>query len=332
MERLNYGNGRIYDKGEEMEKVSPFTCYPGMTYRRVRNRDCSIGEIGRMIANGILDERHDLVIKMLGKYGYLNSYLIRTCLENISGGRYAYDVSEMRRILRMLVNRGFLVQYEFRHECEGVVHGSPFIYSISGGGLAFLKKQGIKGVHPLAGRPFNMTDALGIISTNQFHIRFMIQFGKSEAFRMDDYYGECYRKTGAGNLYCINLSDGSAFHIFLLSARKGDGWQKNYLMILRKIRAYACRSGIEAYAVLVVCETECMAMECARYKDCDACVRNMTAYYLTDTSLLGEGGMFDRVIDVSPQKDYTTRRTFALELGGGGKKRRNSAVSGLDAY
>lgn len=320
MEKLNSGYGGASEKDEGREKISPFTCYPDMTCSRVRNRDCSTVEIGRMIANGILDERHDLVIKMLGKYGYLNSYLIRTFLEHITGGRYAYDVSEMRRLLRMLVRRGLLIQYEFKHECDGVIHGSPFIYSISGGGIAYLRKQGIKGMHPLVGKPFAVADVLGAISTNQFHIRFMIQFGKSEAFRMDDYYGECYRRTGAGNLYCVRLADGSAFYFFLLSARKEEGWQRDYLMTFRKIRTYARRGGIEPYAVFVLCETEYMAMECARHKDCEASVKDMAAYYLTDTSLLGEGGIFERVIDVSPQKDYATRRTFALELGGGGRQ------------
>ena len=182
--------------------------------------------------------------------------------------------------------------------------------------MKYLKKQGVNGMHPLAGQPFNMLDVLGIISTNQFHIRFTIQFGKSVAFRLDDYYGECYRRTGAANLYCVNLGDESIFHIILLSVRRADGWQQKFLKALRKICSYAREGGIDPYAVFVICETEYMAMECARYKDCEAFVRDIDVYYLTDTSLVGEGGIFDRIIDVRPQKDYSTRYTFALKLLG----------------
>lgn len=314
MKQISSGKSELYQEGQEMEKLSPFIYYPGMTYCRVRKRDCSNSEISRMIVNGILDERHDMIIKMLGKHGYLNSYLIRVYLEHISGGTYAYNVSDMRKMLKSLVGHGLLMQYEFKHERNGVVHGSPFIYAISGGGIRYLKKQGIKKMHPSVGQPFNLVDVFTIISTNQFHIRMISQYGKTPAIRMEDYYGECHRKTGAGSLYCINLADGSIFYIILLSVRKAEGWKQNFLKVLRKIRAYASERCIEPYAVFVICETEFMAMECARYKNCEAYIKDIDAFYLTDTSLVGEGMIFDRVIEVVPRKDYSTRYTFALRL------------------
>lgn len=316
MGNVNSGRYGLYQEQASIEKISPFIIQPGMKFKRVRKRDCSNSEISKLLANGCLEEKHDLIIKMLGKYGLLNSYLIRTNLYHISKGLYDYSALSMRKILKALVNYGLLVQYEFVHEENGIIHGSPFIYSISGGGIKYLKKQGINRIHPFVSKVFTIKDAFMLMPMNQFHIKFLEQYEKSPGMKMDDYFGKCYQKTGAGNLYNICLSDNRTINIYLISVRKMEGWHTEYLKKLRKICIYSQEINLDQYAVFVICETEYMAMECARYKNCEAFIKDIDVYYIKDTSLLEDEGVLNRIIDVKPQNDYSERSTFSLKLKG----------------
>lgn len=304
---------------EKTEKVSPFILYPETRYQRTKRKDCSTDEIRRMLVNGTLSEVHDLIIKMLGRYGYLNSYMIRLYLYHQTGGRHDYDRARMRQILKMMVSMGLLVQYEFQRILNGEIHGGPFFYTISGGGMRYLKNQGILKVHPVINKSFLTHEVLEVLALNQFHITFMKQYGRTGLIKFDEFYGVCYQKTGIPYVCTLKLPEGGDLHLFICSVRNRADWAKPYLTMLRMIREYTLDSKMDCFAVIVICETEYQAMECARRQNCEENLREIDVFYLTDTSVVTEDDVFGRLIDVLPQKDYSYRNTFRLELYKGGQ-------------
>ncbi len=307
------GNG-----GAEKEKISPFIYYEGMSYRKIKKRDSSGFEIQRMLINGTLTECHDRVMRIMGQYGYLNSYLLRTHLAHISGGKHDYDGSHMRRVLKGMVQTGLLIQYELLHMEAGEICGSPFLYALSNGGVRYLKRMGMHGVHPFLKIPFDIVKVLELVSYNQFHIMFLRQHGFSPAYMHDEYFGGCYQAFGVPNLYILKLPAGSRLCLYAISVRGGEGWTKKYLSQLRAVCRYLGENHILDAAVLAVCETEAQAMQCARKKGCEADLKALVVFYVTDTAVMEEDDVFGRLIDVRSEGDYCRRQTVRLQLRGEG--------------
>lgn len=294
------------------EKVSPFLLYPNMAYERVKRKDCSVFELQRLIVSGDINEVRDNIIKLIARFGYLNSYLMRTCLEYMTG--VSLNASSARSELKYLVKIGMLIQYEFIHYKEGNRKGSPFIYTLSNSALKYIKKQGIRKIHPYIGEPFRITDVLNLLALNQFNILFMMQYGFSRVLMEEDYYGECFKKAGVPQEYRLRLPNQCSFHLYPFALRCESAWGKRLLHNLRRIKQYAGEKEIDCYVVLVICETEHMAMELERKKNCDAYVKDVEVYYVTDVSLMSEDDVFGRLIDVDSRNDYSDRRTFRLDL------------------
>lgn len=301
-----------YESEYTTEKVSPFVLYPNMIYERVRRKECSVFEIHRLIVDGEINETRDHILKLIARFGYINSFLMRSCL------RYMADIdlsaSAARSELKYLVKVGMLIQYELIHYKDGNKKGSPFVYTISNSALRFVKKQGVRRIHPYIGEPFRIVDVLNLLALNQFNILFMMQYGFTRIPMEEDYFGECFNRYNIPMEYRLRLPNQCSFYLFPFALRCEPAWTKKLLRTLRNIKIYANEKQMSCYVVLVICETEHMAMELERKKSCDAFVKNMEVYYVTDVSLMSEDDVFGRLIDVESKKDYSDRRTFRLDL------------------
>ena len=319
---LSSGQGNIVIKSEDdiiCEKKSPFIVYEYMRYKRVKKRDCSNIEINRLLANGVLTDAHDKVFKILGKFGYLNSFMIRTYLSHITGGQYDFDAVQMRKLLKNMVKLGFLLQYELFHADEeglqeGELQGSPFIYCLSAGGIKYLKKQGITNNHEALNKPFDVTEVLHILSFNQFHIMFIKQYGRTALVRTLDYYGQIYEYIKVSGMYTLRIQKDDVLHLFVQPIRNDRKWSFKFLSTLRNIKLYTDKNKINCFIVLFICETEYQAMECAKKQNCDADIKDIEVFFETDTSLITEKDVFDRLISVQPQNDYSCRNIVKLNL------------------
>lgn len=305
----------ISENDQITEKKSPFVVYKKMSYKKVKKRDCSSAEIQRMLSNGTISSVHDRILKALGRYGYLNSFMLRTYLSHITGGQIDYDGVQMRKTLKNMVNMGFLIQYElFHYNSEGILQGSPFIYCISNGGKKYLKKQGIISFNPLLKKPFEPVDILYLLAFNQFHIMFLNQYGKSSILMAEDYYGNCYENLGVSNIYTLRLPEDGVLNLFVQTVRNDPDWAHGFLSALRKIKWNTEVNKIECFAVLFLCETEYQAMECARKQNCDADIKDMDVFYETDASVITEKDVFNRLISVQPKNDYSCRNIIKLDI------------------
>ena len=117
---------------------------------------------------------------------------------------------------------------------------------------------------------------------------------------------------GVPAVYTFRISDNVDLQVFLLSVRNNSGWSKEYLNVLRKI----CKNyvGEKNMVVLVICESEYQAMECAKRRNCEKELQELKVFYVTDTSILSENRVFNRLIDIQPDDDYSNRSTFRLEI------------------
>lgn len=311
---LKSGTSLMTPVTEELveDRMSPFILHPGMKYRRVKRRDCSGGEIQRLLAEGGITECHDAIIKALGKYGYLNSFLTRTYLFHISGGGFDYDYSHMRRILKDLIKKGLIMSYELFYVADGTEHGSPFFYTLSGGGIKYLKHQGITELHPIISKPFSIENVLNLLALNQFHVTFMQQYGKNVIVRCEDYYDTVFKALGVPAVYTFKLRNEIDFQIALLSVRNSGKWVKKYLNQLRSLADNM--ESFQNLIILTICESEYQTMECAKKQNCERSLQDMDVFYITDTSIISGKNIFDRIIEVRPENDYSIRRTFRLNI------------------
>lgn len=275
----------------------------------------------RYLVNGEIQEQHDIILKILAQFGYLNSFLLRNYLYHISGKKYDYDCSHMRRILKDMVYKGFIVQYELFHDIDGTEQGSPFLYCLSGGGIHYLKKQNIPTYHPILSKPFQIEEVLNLMVVNQFHVTFLKQYKGEPNLKFGNYFRGIYKKMNIPLMYTFFIksikNQSNILYIFVAAIRQSDSWEKQFLQFLTKIQEnreeYECDKGIPIF--LLICETEYQAMECGRIKEERGDLKNINVYYMTDTSVITEEDVFDRIISVHIMEDNKiNRRICRLEL------------------
>lgn len=290
-------------------RISPFIFRP-YKVERVRGKDCSTGMLKKLLRQQELTDVDVIILNGLLSYGYLGGYMLRNYISCVEDSGELMKADAFRGRMRELVKMGLVCQIELTRELSGKRVGSAFIYVLTSSGLRFLKLiDPALGNVPVADYP--MEQMLNELVVNQFMVMLQKQYGDSLA---GCYYGLTLDSScGAQAMFDLWLPDHSRIRMFLFAVRDSEHYKGYYLKRLRKIQEYARKSGSLEYTVLVICESEKQAMDCARYKGCDSQLADMELLYVTDTVGVSDN-VFGRMIEISSQRDYSTRKIFKLEL------------------
>lgn len=298
------------------ERVSPFTYYKGMYYRRTKIRSCSIADIKRMIKQNDITQAHHLVIEGLNKFTYLNAFMIRCYLNYASKGTITISTVKCRKLLKGMVSKGLLQQYEFMHKDEeGKEQGSAFIYALSSGGLKYSIQANMSVTSKKGEREdvFSITKVLSMLAVNQFHILFESQYEPCGVVAMSSIYKEVYKLANVASDYLIWLPDHSMLNMYVMAVRVVPNWSEEYLQSIRRLDAYMQSRKYKTCFLLVICETEHQAMECERFKCCNGLAR-VPVFYTTDASIVTYQDVFERLIQVEQEGNYGERTIFRLQI------------------
>lgn len=309
-------------------KTSPFSYFHGMKYELTKKRDCTIRDIHNLIKKGIFTDKHYAIIRVLYDYTYLNAFLIREAVAIETDNKIILTAASCRQILKSLVNEGVLLQYSFSHiDAEGKLKGSPFIYKLSPGGIRYMKGHSLNKNKILKlfdtikkedERPFSIVPTLNLLTMNQFHIMFMKSF-RNKPYLYDVKYYKVFeiRKKPIvfPGVYELKMPQfGCTLTLFVYSIRTNDGWAREHLDMLRKIKDCTEYYNMSGIGVLVVCETEYQAMRAQRYKSCEAELKDLDVFYICDTSMVENENILSQLIEVLPDDNYTTRRIFGINF------------------
>lgn len=304
------------DLSDNRIKVSPYVYYNGMTFTTTKYKDCSRLALHQLIKTGKFTELNDDILHILSDYQYLNSYLIRKRLSYLKG-QPEMKKESMREILRKMVNYGLLAQYEMIHtDANGHVQGSPFIYGLTSAGERHLREQrGWRLSGNATGITFTCQTALRILAENQFSIMLEHQYEKSGVISYCDFSKDVYAACGIRMLYGIQLPDGGELALFVFAVRNDPDWSKLFLSQLRRLKEYMQSNQLFMASILIIVDTEWLAMECERCRCCEEDLKSFDIFYATDTSFIMENNVFDRLIEVKPEKNYSSRTIFRLDIG-----------------
>ena len=297
-------------------KVSPYVYYSGMTYTSTKYKDCSRMALHQLIKSGRFSELNDDILHILSDYQYLNSYLIRKRLSYLKG-QPEMKKDAMREILRKMVNYGLLIQYELIHtDSAGHEQGSPFIYGLTPAGERYLREQrSWRRSNNATGINFTCPTVLRILAENQFSIMLEHQYEKSGVISYCDFSKDVYAACSIRMLYGIQLPDGGELALFVFAVRNDPDWSKLFLNQLRRLKDYMQINHLSMASILVIVDTEWLAMECERCRCCEDDLKTFDIFYATDTSFIMENTVFDRLIEVKPEKNYSSRTIFKLDIG-----------------
>lgn len=303
------------DASDDVIKVSPYVYYNGMTFTSTKYKDCSRMALHHLIKTGRFTELNDDILHILSDYQYLNSYLIRKRLSYLRG-QPEMKKESMREILRKMVNYGLLVQYELIHtDSSGHEQGSPFIYGITPAGERHLREQRSWRLSNNATNiTFTCQTALRILAENQFSIMLEHQYEKRGLISYCDFSKDVYAACGIRMLYGIQLPDGGELALFVFAVRNDPDWSKLFLKQLRGLKSYMADNNLSMASTLIIVDTEWLAMTCERCRCSEAELKDLDVFYATDTSFIMEDNVFDRLIEVKPEKNYSSRTIFRIDL------------------
>lgn len=310
--RFVYSDNNISD---DLIKVSPYVYYTGMTYTATHYKDCSRIALHHLIKTGRFTELNDDILHILSDYQYLNSYLIRKRLSHLRG-QPEIKKEAMREVLRKMVNYGLLVQYELIHtDANGHEQGSPFIYGLTSAGERHLREQrSWRLSNNATGITFTCSTALRILAENQFSIMLEHQYEKSGIISYCDFSKDVYNACGIRMLYGIQLPDGGELALFVFAVRNDPDWSRLFLSQLRRLKEYMSNNQLLVASVLVIVDTEWLSMACERCRCCENDLKGLDVFYATDTSFIMEDHVFDRLIEVKSEYNYSSRSIFRLDL------------------
>lgn len=302
------------DAAEERIKVSPYVYHTDMKYRIVKKRDCSRLMTHQLIRSGGFTQLSYDILGILNDYDYLNAYLLRQRLSHITD-KDPIKKEIMREQLKKMVNYGLVIQYELVHtDSAGKEQGSPFIYGLSPSGTRFLTEQRgwRKGKTKIPA--FSCENALRILAENQFSIVLENQYDKTDTLTYCDFSHYVYESCGVRMLYGIKLPEEGELALFAFAARNTPDWNTLLLTQLRNLLSYMKENNNLMASILIIVETEWLAMQCEKLRCCENDLKHLDVFYATDTSFLMEDHVFDRLIEVNPQKDYSSRTIFRLSI------------------
>ncbi len=304
------------DAGLRPIKVSPYLYRKGLSIVRTQKRECSRMAMRQLVKDGRFSKLQEQILYILEQFGFLNSYLIRVRISSLTG-KTPMKKELMRAILKSLVDDGLLVQYELVYtDAEGKKQGSPFIYGLASGGRRYLKEQCRK--KRLTIRYPNEEVSCGlllrILAENQFAVSLENQFRNRKILTYSDFSGSVYQACGVRMFYTLQASSESEIALYAFSVRQDEGWEDLFLVQLNSLCTYMVRSGTMSSSILVIVDTEWLAMGCEEIRCANDSLSALDVFYATDTSFVEEDSVFDRLIEVRKEQNEMIRSVFRLEL------------------
>ncbi len=301
---------------------SPFMYREGMYAERQAQADCSKKKLMELIARRKLTTIDRNILTALGRYGYLNAFLIRryTAMQGLRS-----DPALIKERLAFLLKNGLVYRYKFFYKDpeSDRVCGCPFVYSVSGGGWMFLKMtckrqlaaDGIREPYGFSALDDQneLANVLGMLAENQFAIIFLDQYGG----RLDmaaSMNGVCAAKCGQRLSYCVAFPDGRVLEIFPFAVRRSAGWEKRYQERLQALGSYCADSGILSYGVLVLCETSEQALACEDIRQRTQECHGLDVFYGLDHVIAASPDVLGRMLDVQCHEGGMSRSYFRLDL------------------
>lgn len=284
--------------GDCIEKKSPFAYYKDMHYtctKNVFNKSAIIS----MIHQAEISQTDSLILEALGQYTYLNSYMIRTHIYYTTGKKVRLTRERCRLILKQMLTRGLLLQYELLHNEDGTEQGSAFIYSLSMGGELYCNYLGVNIAlrRSQRKRDFTIPALLSTLAINHFHIMMEARYSRQNIVKRSDIYKKAYVSTSVAGDYAIFLPDHSLLTVYLTGVRNTEDMADGFIRTLGRLASYVNEIRCGTYFLLVICETEHQVMECERLRIFNGMSR-IPVLYTTDTTIATNKDVFERLIRV----------------------------------
>lgn len=302
---------------------SPFAYHKAMYAKRQAAADCSKKNLVKLITKRELLKIDRQILFALGKYGYLNAYLLRryVAIQGLNA-----NPSFMKDRLLFLQKNGLIQRYEFFHKDPGMDAecGSPFVYGISGGGWMLLKMSGKMQLAAMGIRECQMLSDLDdqdsiarvlcMLAENQFAILFFDQY-RARQDMTATINGACFDACGQRLSFCIVFPDGRAIELFPFAVRRSVGWEERYREHLQSLHRY-CKDGqIRSFSVLVLCETSEHALTCEHIRQKIPDCRGLDVFYGLDHTISACPDVLGRMLDIQCHEGGVERRFFRLDLG-----------------
>lgn len=281
---LHMGGGEI--------KKSPFVYREGLTWKEEGGRKRGTLALKKMVVTGQIGEMEILVVEGLYQYCFLGGYMLRKYIAVKSSGKEPGREAFRKRI-RWMMEKGLVRQYEF---FDGE-NGSSFIYSLDESGLRLLRLMKGKEVS------FSLPEMRPEYVLNQLVCsQFLIS--------LQEQYGSAVRdvEVGEENSFLLRLSENKETEVYVFAVRDSGHYKKYFLRHLRNIWEKT-----KDAVVIVFCETEYQAMQCAKFKGGDVSLSDLEVYYMLDTFGVSED-VLGRMIEILPGYDYTEKQMFRLDI------------------
>lgn len=293
-----YGEITVLDNIESIEKKSPFAYYKGMRYNCTKNV-YSKSAISTMIHKAEISQTDSLILEALGQYTYLNSYMIRTHIYYSTAKKVNLSREKCRSILKHMLSRGLVLQYELHHKEEGVEQGSAFIYALSIGGEMYCNYLGVNVALRRSQRrkEFTIPTLLSTLAINQFHIMMEARYTGLNIVKRSDIYKKAYVSTNVAGDYAIFLPDHTLLNMYLTGVRNTEDMSETFIHTLGRLAGYVAEIRCGTYFLLVICETEHQVLECERLRICNG-MSKIPVLYTTDTTIATNKDVFERLIRV----------------------------------
>lgn len=214
----------------------PFIYHKDMWAERTAKADCSKERVLNLLSARKFRKIDRVILYALGQYGYLNAYLLRRYAALC--GFQGTDQALVKERLSFLLKNGLVFRYEFFHTDPdtATVNGSPFVYSLSGGGWMFLKmsykmhlaSSGIRNFYDFSdlADQKRISQILCLLAENQFSILFEDQYANRDRFCMkSDINGKCFSDCAQRMEYPIRFSNGRRMWLYPVAVRQNDGWE-----------------------------------------------------------------------------------------------------------
>lgn len=130
--------------------VSPFKFHDGAQIKCLNEKtSISYKEIIKLENNNIIKGEYRYIIELLYEYKYLTSFMLKTIIQSDERYKIKFSNINLKNLLSTLVNNGIILKKyiywqnikKSDNENKTVITGTPNIYSLSRGGLAYFVKS-----------------------------------------------------------------------------------------------------------------------------------------------------------------------------------------------
>lgn len=296
-------------------RAFPFVYHEGI-FARFLNKSKSgpIKNIRMMFEKQFLDEVDTAIMLHLQKYVYLNAFLMRVLLNRqLEECKPEFCKSHLNKLEKL----GFIVRFQFIYnDDKKIEHATPFVYCLSSSARKLFP---VKYDLSFEDNIMDIDCVQRRLSFNQFHIMLEGQYGDTL-----DYSSYVFGKEYDG-LYKLRCS-GTPLIFYVFSIRSSNGWEKKYLEQLRSFNRHVVKGGFSFSGIIIVCEYEYQSLKAERARSGDKTLNDLDIYYICDYAAMAEGSILQHVIEVNPEKNFSSYDIIKINVDGSVKEN----VLGLD--